>query len=467
MGSEHSDWKENMQDKLQEIKDKKQSAETGSSSKPKEQDSNIGFVQEEIKKRPLNRKKMMRQMMMIAIMAAVFGAVACLFFLLLEPIFNRMLYREEAVTGVTYPPEETATEEVTPQEMLVNEEEKEATQEQERIRQEVERILQNKDQGAETVEALYDTLHSAAVGARYYMVDVAKISSDTDWFNDSYETRGILSGMIIAKTDSEVQVLVYSPGIDSAQSIQIIFYDESSVPGTIRSYDRVSGFAVLSAEIANIDENVKENLQPAELGSSSSSALSGQPVIAVGRPTGTSGSIIYGAVSSASENLPITDSGFLQITTDIYASSLASGVLIDPDGKVVGIIDSLHVRADMPNILCAIGITETKMLIEKLSAGGKKAYLGVQCTDVPGEVRSRMNIPEGVYLSGVENDSPAMKAGLQKGDVIISMAGEDVYYSANISRILLNREAGAEIDITLQRPSGEGYTEMELAVTLE
>ena len=51
---------------------------------------------------------MMRQMMTIAIMAAVFGAVACLFFLLLEPIFTRMLYPEEAVTGVTYP-EETET----------------------------------------------------------------------------------------------------------------------------------------------------------------------------------------------------------------------------------------------------------------------------------------------------------------------------------------------------------------------
>ena len=92
MNNEHSDWKENMQDKLQEIKDKRQSAQEQSGQEPQEQDSDIGFLQEEIKKRPRNRKKMMRQMMMIAIMAAVFGSVACLFFLLLEPVFTKMIY---------------------------------------------------------------------------------------------------------------------------------------------------------------------------------------------------------------------------------------------------------------------------------------------------------------------------------------------------------------------------------------
>jgi serine protease Do len=135
MSSEQSDWKESLQDKLQEIKDKRQNAEAADA-EPTAPDPSIGFMQEEIKKRPLNRKKMMRRMTIVAVMAAVFGTVACLFFLLLEPIFNRMLYPEEAVTGVTYP-EETVSEELTPEEMLVNEEEKAATEEQERIRQEV------------------------------------------------------------------------------------------------------------------------------------------------------------------------------------------------------------------------------------------------------------------------------------------------------------------------------------------
>ena len=455
-----------MQDRLQEIKDKKQNAQAGGFSNPEGQDPKIEFVQEEIKKRPLNRKKMMRRMMMIAIMAAVFGAVACLFFLLLEPIFTRMLYPEEAVIGVTYP-EETETEELTPEEMIVNEEEKEATEEQERIRAEVERILQEKTSGQEAVRSLMNTLRSEALGSRYFLVDVSEITSDTDWFNDPYETRGTVSGMIIAKTDSEVQVLVYSPEIESAQTIQITFFDGTSVEASIHGQDRVSGLAVLSADIEDMNSGSKDQIQVAELGSSAQSTLTGQIVIAVGRPTGTSGSIAYGAVTSASANLGILDSGLMQITTDIVGSKQGSGVLLNPEGLVVGILDTRHGRSDLPNLLCAIGITEAKQVIEKLSAGGKKAYLGVQCTDVPEDVRRRMDIPEGVYVSKVADGSPAMNAGLQKGDVIISMNGEEVRYSTTLSRILLEEDAGTEIGITLMRPSGEEYTEMELTVMLE
>ena len=462
MGSEYPDQKDNEKD----IKERRPDTQADSLSDTEGQDPNIEFLQEEIKKRPLNRKKMMRRMMMTAIMAAVFGAVACLFFLLLEPIFNRVLYPEEAVTGVSYP-EETETEELTPEEMIVNEEEKAATEEQERIREEVERILQDRSQGKEAAQRIMSALRQTATDARNYLVDVSEISSDTDWFNDPYETRGTVSGIIIAKTDSEVQVLVYSPEMDSAHTILITFFDGTSVEASVHSQDRVSGLAVLSANIDSMDSSVRDLIRVAELGSSAESTLVGQTVIAVGRPIGTSGSISYGTATSASTNLGVPDSGFMQITTDIIGSKQASGVLINPDGRVVGIIDTRHGRSDLPGVLCAIGITETKQLIEKLSAGGKKSYLGVQCTDVPEDVRQRMDMPEGVYLTEVAEGSPAMNAGLQKGDIIISMNGEDVHYCTTLSRILLEEEAGTEIGITLMRPSGEGYTEMELTVILE
>ena len=79
MGSERSDQKDN--EKI--INESRPDTQEDRLSETSGQDPNIEFLQEEIKKRPLNRKKMMRRMMMTAIMAAVFGAVACLFFLLL------------------------------------------------------------------------------------------------------------------------------------------------------------------------------------------------------------------------------------------------------------------------------------------------------------------------------------------------------------------------------------------------
>ena len=52
-------------------------------------------------------------------------------------------------------------------------------------------------------------------------------------------------------------------------------------------------------------------------------------------------------------------------------------------------------------------------------------------------------------------------------DIITVMDGEDVHYSITLSRVLIENEAGTEISITLERPSGDGYTEMDLTVTLE
>ena len=60
-----------------------------------------------------------------------------------------------------------------------------------------------------------------------------------------------------------------------------------------------------------------------------------------------------------------------------------------------------------------------------------------------------------------------MKAGLQKGDVITRMGDEKVRYSTVLSRILLESDPGTELSVSLMRPNGEGYTEMEITVTLE
>ena len=275
MSTEHPDQNQNSEireNNRKENNELKESAEI--------RDPHIGFMQEEIKKRPLNRRKMVRRMTYVAVMAAVFGAVACLFFLLLEPIFNRMLYPEEAVTGVTYP-EERIAEEVTPEEMLVNEEEKAATEEQERIRAEVERYLSDKEKGAEAAERMYTSLRQVAAEARYFLVDVSEISSDTDWFNDPHETRGTASGMIIAKTDSEIQVLVYAPNIDSANKIQVTLFDGSSVEAEIRARDRASGLAVLSAGISDVDNAVRFPMWTERSGSSSPRRRSVLPL----RPT--------------------------------------------------------------------------------------------------------------------------------------------------------------------------------------
>ena len=95
--------------------------------------SEITFLQEKIKERPVNRKKLARRTAITVVMAMVFGLVACVTFLLLEPVINRMLYPEEKAEIVRFPEEE---EEVRPEDMAADEEELQIIREEEAGNQE-------------------------------------------------------------------------------------------------------------------------------------------------------------------------------------------------------------------------------------------------------------------------------------------------------------------------------------------
>ena len=78
------------------------------------------FLREKIKQKPVTKKKLLRRTMITAVMAVVFGIIACVTFLLLEPVINNWLYPEEEAQQVQFP-EETVTEEMNPEDMLTEE----------------------------------------------------------------------------------------------------------------------------------------------------------------------------------------------------------------------------------------------------------------------------------------------------------------------------------------------------------
>lgn len=422
-------------------------------------------------------------------MAAVFGTVACLFFLLLEPVINRMLNPEEKVQGVTYP-EENPEEELTPEEMLENEEEKEASQTQEMIREEVEQYFREGGMDAVTYEQITGGLKDTAEECRPWLADVAGITEDTDWFNAPYESRGTRTGIVIAKDEAQILVLVCSKDLDEAQMIQVSLYGNLIGEAEIQGYDSQTGLAVLlipteglhkSGETGEDEESEEEEADTAggvsaeeidrigvaQLGSSAASVLTGRTVIAVGRPAGTEGSISYGFVSSVAPGISVADAEYKLITTDIYRSRQSSGVLVNLKGEVFGIIDPSRSRSDMPEALCGIGISELKVLIEHLSAGRSKPYFGLHFTDIPADIRREQDIPGGVYISSVEDDSPAMIAGVQKGDILQKIGETEISSSISLTRHLLDNEPGTALSITIARPAGEEYSEMRLSVIPE
>ena len=425
------------------------------------------FMREKIKQKPVNKKKLLRRTVITALMAVVFGLVACFTFLVLEPVISNRLYPEEEPKEVAFP-EETPTEEMKPEDMLVNEEDMEPVEavEVELVDEQIEEILSQVEFefNLEDYQALHDELRKLAENVSRAVVTVAGVTSDVDWFNNTYENVASSSGVIVANNEKAILILVSAGNLKGADSIEVTFCDQTQVEAELVQKDENTGLAILSVNLRDISEETMDVIDIAELGSSNTMNLLGTPVIALGSPLGTSGSISYGVVTSTGTVIDLPDAAYKKITTDIYGSRNATGILINLKGLVIGIIDNVNTSNDMGNLLTAYGITELKRTIEQMSNDKERAYLGVHGADVPREAieDTQINTPPGAYIRSIEIDSPAMEAGIQGGDVVIRINETEIMTYNELLNIIQSSKPEDVLTFTLMR---QGH-EMSVDVTL-
>lgn len=411
----------------------------------------------------------MRRTLLTAAMAVVFGMVACFTFLLLEPVISNRLYPEEEPQTVVLV-EETEENEVLPEDMIADESQMHPTptpspQPAVLGDEQIAQLLSEMELGSEDYMNLFANMKDMAREAERSVVTVVGVTSDVGWLVSEYESEGAVSGAVVADNGKELLILANVSSIKDADSLKVIFADGEEFPASIKKGDSNTGLAVLSISKAAMQSSTLENTGTVVLGTSGSN-LVGSPVIALGRPTGTEGSLCYGNITSTGNPIRLPDSNYRYITTDIYGSSNASGVLINLRGQVVGIIDMTYNASDMKNLVSAIGISDLKKLVERLSNDRDIAYFGVYGVDVTEEVGEEMGVPLGAYIMEIDMDSPAMDAGIQSGDVITKINETEVLNYQDLVKALLSEQPETTITVHLMRQGPENYMEMEVNAVL-
>ncbi len=425
------------------------------------------FLRETIKQKPVNKKKLLRRTLITVVMAVVFGLVACFTFLILEPVISNRLYPEEEAQEVRFP-EETVAEEMKPEDMLVEEEveppEEPAPEElvDAQIEEQMTELLSQVRFRLKDYKLLYEEMSELAQKVNRAVVTVTSVVSDVDWFNDIYENEASASGIIVANNGKAILILVSAGVLNDADSIIVTFCDQAKADAELVQRDTGTGLAVISVPLVSIEEETMDVIDIAQLGSSNSANLLGAPVMALGSPMGTSGSICYGIVTSVGMVIDQPDSAYKTITTDIYGSRNATGILTDLEGMVIGIIDNMDTSDDMGNLLTAYGITELKRTIEKMSNDKERAYLGIHGADVPKEAIEESDIPNGTYIKEIEMDSPAMNAGIQSGDVIIQVNDTPITTYHELLNVLYNANPEDTMAVVLVRQGREMSVEVTL-----
>lgn len=431
-----------------------------------DQNKQSDFMMEKIKERPVNKKKLLRRTVTTAAMAVIFGLIACLTFLILEPVFSNWLYPEEEPQAVVFPEE---IDELAPEDMLVEDETHSIQEAVESVMledEQIQKILDNVSLDKENYLQLYDAMSSYVEELNASMVTVTGVSSNVDWLNDTYEQEGQTYGVLVANNGKEYLILTSRATVRQKENIRVTFCSGESAEAEVKQTDSQTSLAVVAVPISSLTKETRDAVKVATLGSSNLKNPVGIPVVALGSPLGSVGSAGYGMIVSAAVPLSKVDANYKLFVTDIAGTSDGLGVLFNMQSQIVGIITPDRARAELKNNVTAVGISELRKLIENMSNGKTAAYMGISGTDVTADANREYGVPFGAYVREIEMDSPAMFAGIQRGDVIVEIAGNSIENFNNYAAALLRLDAGQTVTVIVQRSVQNSYREMEIELTL-
>lgn len=260
-------------------------------------------------------------------------------------------------------------------------------------------------------------------------------------------------------------ILTNSHVVHDAVRIGVTLADGRRMPATVIGDDPASDLAVIRLDQPHGEPGVTA----AALGDSQRLRV-GQIVIAIGAPYGFQSTVTAGVVSALGRSLRSYSGRLIDdvIQTDASLNpGNSGGPLVDSAGRVVGVNTATILPAQ--GICFAIGINTAKFVASRLLRDGRirRSYIGVSAQTVP--VHRRVvrfyDLPKetGVVVLGVEENSPAKRAGLRDGDIVVALEGQPVAGVDDLHRVLTDVRVGLSCSLTVLR-----WTEkLELTVVPE
>ena len=300
-----------------------------------------------------------------------------------------------------------------------------------------------------TYAAAGRTVHSPAeVYAQNVNSTVAiGVSATVNMFGYDTVSAGAGSGFILTE---DGYILTNFHVVDGADKISVKMYDGDSYDAELIGYDDTNDIAVLKIDASG--------LTPVTFGDSDAVVV-GEDVVAIGNPLGELNfSLTKGVVSALDRDLSLSGNMRLKlIQTDCAINSGNSGgALFNMYGEVIGItnakISGYGFGASIENIAFAIPVNTVVDIVEQIMTKGEIStpYIGITVNDVDENLRA-YGVPAGANVYGVNEDSPAEKAGLQKNDVVVEANGEAIKGSDDLVKLIRACAAGDEVELTVYR----------------
>ncbi len=276
-----------------------------------------------------------------------------------------------------------------------------------------------------------------------------------DFFDPRFEQRqkrtSLGSGVII--DGQKGLILTNAHVIGKTGTIKVVLEDEREFEAKIVGADPDSDLAVLMIES-------RDPLPSIKMGSSDDLMI-GETVIAIGNPFGFSHTVTTGVISAINRSIRAEDReyhDFIQIDASINPGN-SGGPLLNINGELIGINTAIYAKAQ--GIGFAIPISKARKIISDLIQYGEviQAWIGIVVQEMDDKLAGYLKVPgsKGVLIKTVEPKSPAKKAGLQEGDIILAI-GNDRIASAGDYESATRRLAATDVIQTTIWRNGKKQT---------
>ncbi len=260
---------------------------------------------------------------------------------------------------------------------------------------------------------------------------------------------GIGSGFIF---DGRGYILTNNHVVDGADNIEVTLSDGRKFKAKLIGKDPYTDLAVIKID--------GKNLPVAKLGDSSKLQI-GEWAIAIGNPLGIQNTVTLGIISAVDRTIPRPNGqGVMRhlIQTDAAINpGNSGGPLLNIKGEVIGV--NTAIIASAQGIGFAVAINTAKNIINDLIKEGKveRAYLGVYIQDLTKDIAETMGLKnaKGALISEVVKGSPADKAGLKRGDVIVKVDDTVIKNSGDLQDAIRSKKAGTKVTLTVIRDNKE------------
>ena len=275
--------------------------------------------------------------------------------------------------------------------------------------------------------------------------------SQAPHFPDTKVERGTGSGFILTENG---QILTNAHVVDGADQVTVTLKDGRTLQGKVMGTDPTTDVAVVKIEA--------DNLPVVKVGNSDRLQV-GEWAIAIGNPLGLDNTVTTGIVSARgriSSEVGISDKRVEFIQTDAAINpGNSGGPLLNSNGEVIGMNTAIIQNAQ--GIGFAIPINKAQQIAQQLIATGKAehAYLGIQMVEVTPELKQQLKerggidlkSDRGVVIMKVMPNSPAALAGIQSGDVIQSVNGQEIKTPSEVQAIVEKTSIGSELPLEVAR----------------